>query len=238
MNKARKKTEHTGTREDRAETALGETTRAIISILLFVHLFVIVVCLSANLSPSPLQQRLLGVFAPYARLLNFDIGGIRLFLTHASDRDVDHRIEVVHAHGDASDSEKWESIARGVRGGERMQRYQRLADTLAAVREDEEAAALIVEGIARSYLDTDGTTVAQVRCRQHTLQSWAAVNSSAATTRNPNSLSYFSTLYRAGVLTPEPGQIRILKRSDAALEATPTRQKRQQDGTTGSVGDE
>ncbi len=224
MSQPKLKTRPADARQNLVGKSLSETARSVVSILLFVHLFVIFVCLSANLSPSALQQRLLGVFEPYAELLNFDIGGTRLFLTHGSVRDVDHGIDVLRPSAGNSEAEEWESISRGIRGGERRHRYQRLADTLAAFQEDEETAALIASGVARSYVDTAGQTVAQIRCRQHTLQSWAAVDSPVATARNPNSSSYFTTVYRANVLTLEPGQIGILKRNDAALEATPTRQ--------------
>jgi len=206
-----------------AAPAIRETPRSIISIFLFIHLFILFTCLTTSFTSSSFQQRLLGIFQPYTQVLNFHLGGTKLFLTRASVRDVDHQIEVLRQGRDRTTAATWEPISRGWQGSERLQRYQRLADAMALVQEDEEPTALIAEAIARNYLETDGKAIEQIRCRQHTLQSWEAIDSLVPEERDPSSATYFATAYRADVLTTADNQIRILKRTKASLEAAPNR---------------
>jgi hypothetical protein len=206
-----------------SEPAIGETPRSIISIFLFIHIFILFTCLTTSFTSSSFQQRLLDVFRPYTQGLNFDLGGTQLYLTHASVRDVDHRIEVLRQGTDRTTAATWEPISRGWQGSERLHRYQRLADALAFVQEDEEPTALIAEAIARNYLEAEGETIEQIRCRQHTLQAWEAIDSLVPEERDPSSATYFTTAYRADVLTTADNQIRILKRTKASLEAAPNR---------------
>ncbi len=91
----------------------SENTRSLISIALFAHLFVVVVCLAANLAPSMLEQRLLQFFQPYAQLLNFDLDGTRYYLTHATVRDVDNRIEVLPARAADDGEDRWMPLCAG-----------------------------------------------------------------------------------------------------------------------------
>ena len=91
----------------------SDNTRAVVSIVLFAHVFVVSVCLAANLAPSTLEQRLLQFFQPYAQLLNFDLDGTRYYLTHATVRDVDHRIEVLPAAATGDADDQWAWLARG-----------------------------------------------------------------------------------------------------------------------------
>ena len=210
--------------------------RAVLSILIFVHVFIVFVCLCGNLIPSLLQQRLLGLFQPYTQLLNFELDGTRFFLTHATIRDVDHRIEVLPKGAAGNTDSDWLLLSRGMHGSERYGRYQRLADTLAFFEEDEAVTALIAEGVARYYLMQADTPVNQLRCRQHILQSWAAARSPSPAQRDPDSPGYFSELYRANVITLGDRQIRIVKRAAAALEAAPDRKADGSRGTGGAAG--
>ncbi len=222
MARREQATRHSANAADAPPVTWGESTRAIISILLFVHLFVLFTCLAANLAPSALQQRLLRAFRPYTQLLNFDPDGTRYFLTHASIRDVDHRIEVLAARDEGPADEPWQNISRGLRGTERYHRYQRLADTLAFFQEDERTTAVLAESIARCYAAQSEDPISQLRCRRHTLQSWETLDLPDAQV-DPNGPNYFGVVYLASVLTDRSGEIHILKRSDAKLEAAPTR---------------
>jgi len=95
----------------------GDNTRALVSLLLFMHLFIVFVCFAANLIPSELEMRLLRLFQPYAQLLNFDLDGTRYYLTHATARDVDHRWEVLPAGAPGGTENGWQVMRQGVRGG-------------------------------------------------------------------------------------------------------------------------
>ena len=76
--------------------------------------------------------------------------------------------------------------------------------------------------MARNYAAA-GQPVTRIRCRQHTLMPWDVVSSEVSTVSDPDNPMYFSNVYEADVLTVTDGEIRILKRSDAALESAPTR---------------
>ncbi|MCU0693875.1 MAG: hypothetical protein MUF54_21005 [Polyangiaceae bacterium] len=204
-----------------ASPQLGETARAVISVVLFAHLFIVATCLASNLVPSLLQQRLLRLFRPYARVLNFDLDGTRYYLTHGSQRDVDHRIEVLPSARDAGDPSSWVGLVRGSRGSERYHRYQRLAEAVTFFQDDDAVTALLAEGIVRQSTRHDGQALAEVRCRQHLLQSWAAARSEVPAERDPESATYYATVYAARVISGDRGEIRILKRESAALEAQP-----------------
>jgi hypothetical protein len=202
----------------------GDSVRTVGSFLLFVHLFIIVVCLSSHWAPSVLQRRLLDTFRPYAQLLNFDLDGTRFYLTHAALADVDHRIEVLpDGRNDAVD-DHWHNLARGFRGSERYHRYQRLADTMAYFEEQEETTALIAQAVARCYLRQEQTRIRQLRCRRHLLQSWTVFDEADPARQDPWDPSYLTTVYRADVIHSEH-RIDILKRADSSLEAAPDRER-------------
>ena len=223
MNEAARKLRRQNDPDALASKPQMDTARSVISIFLFIQLFVVFVCLSANFAPSTAQQRLLRFFQPYTQLLNFELDGTRYFLTHATIRDVDHRIEILpNSESDSSDN-SWQTISRGLQGSERYHRYQRLADTMAFFQEDEATTALIAEAVAHCYASQQATTVGQLRCRQHTLQSWEALDSPIPEQNDPQNPVYFAVIYRANVLTTSNDQIRILKRAEAALEAAPNR---------------
>src|SRR5438477_9799429 len=46
--------------------------RSIVSLILCIHLFCVTVVLASNFRRSPLQARLVSIFAPYTKLLHFD----------------------------------------------------------------------------------------------------------------------------------------------------------------------
>lgn len=198
---------------------LSDHLRAGISLALFAHLSVVLVCLAANLAPSALEQRLLQVFQPYAQLLNFDLDGTRYFLTHATIRDVDHRIEVLPATAVSDEDDQWAVLRRGMRGSERYHRYQRLAESMAFFQENDDVTSLLAEAVARYYARHENAPLRELRCRQHVLQSWDAVGSPSPTVRDPDSSEYFVVLYRANVIGGSRGPFRIVKRESAALEA-------------------
>jgi hypothetical protein len=202
------------------EAAWGETQRTVASLLLIVHVFIVAMCLAANLAPSQFQQRLMSVLRPYAQLLNFELEGTRFYLTRASAGDVDHRIEALPQGEDEQLADNWINLSAGVRGSERYQRYQRLADVMAFFAEDEQTAGLIAQSVAGYYLRQQDVSLRQVRCRSHLLQPWDVMQRGAIEELDPDDPSYFSVLYRADILIGDH-RIDVLKRAEAALEAAP-----------------
>jgi hypothetical protein len=204
--------------ESDPQPAPGDNTRAFVSLLLFIHLFIVLVCLAANLTPSELEMRLLHMFRPYAQLLNFDLDGTRYYLTHATENDVDHRWEVLPVESDEGTENEWQVMRRGLRGGERYLRYQRFADALAFSAESDELPSLLAEGVARHYSQQLETPLQELRCRRHSLQAFATA-ANADELADPDNPAYFSEVYRAQVVATEGGSIHVVKREPPALEA-------------------
>ena len=74
----------------------GQEVMGVISVVLFAHLFIVVLTLSGNLAGirSQLHQRLISQFTPYARTLNLDPDGVRLYTTHGEIFDDDQFLEI------------------------------------------------------------------------------------------------------------------------------------------------
>ena len=105
------------------------TTRSVVSVVLFAHLFVVLAALYGGLSPGRdgdqnLKERLREVVAPYTQSLNFDTTA-RFHLTHATADDVDCRIEYLPKTGDPNTATDWVILESGIRGSEQRQRHQR-----------------------------------------------------------------------------------------------------------------
>jgi hypothetical protein len=74
--------------------------RSVLSVLIFIHLFCVAVVLSSNLRRSALQNRLVGLFAVYTQLLDFDPDFTPYYYTFGRDIDGDARL-VVDLYADA-----------------------------------------------------------------------------------------------------------------------------------------
>lgn len=205
-------------------SAWGQTTRSVASLLLFIHLFCIAVALAANHSPSRLQDRLLTVFRPYTRLLNFDITFVRYDLTQAAPDDAEPRIEYLPAGKAADQDTNWELLGSGPRGGERWARYQRLAWLMAfyGSREENAPAARLSQSIAEHLAGPADTPIAQLRSRRHLLQAVEDVDGTNAARRNPNDASYFVEVYRAEtIVDPDSKQVLVQKVEERGQVAPP-----------------
>lgn len=78
------------------------TARSLISVLLFAHLFCVLVVLSSNYRRSPLLSRLVSFFAVYTQALNFDPNFTPFHLTTGQTADDDHILEVEMMDGPAA----------------------------------------------------------------------------------------------------------------------------------------
>ncbi len=192
-----------------------------LSLFVLLHFFVVFVALSANTNPSPLQSRLMRVFAPYTQTFNFDLNFTPYQLTQATDQDVDHRIEYTTAsETEREDSEAWQNITRGWRGGDRRKRYQRMASVLSYFREDSATSSHIARSVAGGVAGHDGEPVKGIRCVKHFLLPWDRYGDSRL--GDPNSDQYFQTVYNANVLVGESGVVDIAKIDAPSEVARPT----------------
>jgi hypothetical protein len=198
---------------------------ALLSLLIFIHLFCIFTSLSANVTASLLQARLLAVLRPYVQLLNFDLNFKPYHLTHATSLDVDHQLEILPEGKNPDEPGDWLVIpSGGLRGGEPYKRQQRLARLMAifAEQENDNFAAIVAEDIGRYFLARD-VRATQVRVRRHLLQTWdAASGRGTPEQRNPDDPAYFQTAYAANVLIDSADNVLITKIAGRRETARPT----------------
>lgn len=209
--------------------------RPLVSLALFIHLFCVLVALSGSLFRSGLQERLLGLFAPYTQLLGFDPAPAAFYLTHGLPNDFGQSVEVLPEGQDATDNANWLALEdRGARGGERLGRTQRLAsllgffagrlETAARDRRPDEDANVAINLLARSVAEhllyQEHVTPKQLRCRRHLVQEIDAL-SGTAEQRDPFSESYYQQFYRANTIVMDQGQVEILRPIDEARDVAP-----------------
>ena len=215
---------------DDSATPSDETVRSLVTLFLVLHLFCLFVAFWSSVSPSPLQVRLLSVIRPYTRLLNFELPYSQYNLTHATDIDVDHRIEVLAAEKEETDLKGWIVLPdAGSRAGERYKRYQRFArqmaryNQLSSVFPDMAAlASKLAQDTAANFVHQREIKPKEIRCRQHFLQPMDAITSGTKDERNPNSATFLRIPYAANVIVDDRGNVNVVKIDTAAEVAPPT----------------
>lgn len=154
----------------------GSEARTAASLLLFAHLFAVIVAVTTYTRPSFLQQRLHEVFDPYLRNLHLTAYPVsypfaRYHLTHALPIDVDFSCQVQFQ--DAAGHDQTISIpAAGLQPMVRQRRYQTLANAAGSMSDDEaneDAAGILVKAIGGSILKRHGAAQGTFRLRAHYL---------------------------------------------------------------------
>ena len=210
---------------DASPTIPGQGARAVLSLVIFVHLFLVAVAFTSYSSASALQQRLLQVFGPYLKTFNFDVNRAygaagRYHLTHALLTDIDYTLEV-----DAKVDGRIEQVRippADVWPRQRLQRYQALANATGWLAEDPVLQSILPRAIAAGVLNSLGAQQGTVRCRAHFLTSLENMKSATPAQRDPYSPTYYTNVYEADVLVSD-GSVDLLKRS-AAAETAPVQQ--------------
>lgn len=157
---------------DVAATHPSETTRTVLSLCLFAHLFAVGSSLAAY-SPSGLQERLWNVFSPYVQTLGFGVEYFNYFrrfhLTHNSPADDIHSIELSWETADGH----MEStvIPNPDLHGDRYRREQLLAYTAATLAENDQRKAIIPEAILEHFLARRDIEEATLAVRSRSLPS-------------------------------------------------------------------
>jgi hypothetical protein len=148
--------------------------RTVASLLLFAHLFALLVAVTTYTRPSPLQQRLHELFDPYLRNLHLTAYPVsypfaRYHLTHALPSDVDYVCQIEFQ--DAAGVAHTETIPpAGLRLPIRSRRYQLLANATGTLADDEafeEIAGILPKAIAGSILRQHGASAGVFKCRAH-----------------------------------------------------------------------
>lgn len=112
---------------DRSDSAsdsrVTPRVRDAVSIALVVHLTIVAVSLTSAWIPSPLQLRLLGLFAPYSIPLGLNLQQRQIYLTHGQAIDMPHWVRLLAADG----SVEGEIRNPGMWFSERSARRERVA---------------------------------------------------------------------------------------------------------------
>lgn len=214
----------TGNISPRPATPLWQT---ITSFVIFVHLFFVFVALSANHVRSGLTGTILSRFAFYTRLLNFDLNFVPYHLTHGTDVDVDHRIEVL-----PRDQTEWKRLPEGgMRGHDSYQRFQRFAAEWAYQALNDGEPALFAQSVGTYYSRRLDVAPKQIRCRKQFQQSREDMASASPARRDPDDPSRFSVAYAANAIVNEDGSVDIVRIEEAGQVAAPVNSAGGQRGT-------
>jgi hypothetical protein len=197
--------------------------RTWVSLLLFAHLFAVVVAVTTYTRPSGLQDRLHGLFAPYLRNLHLtpfpaSYPFARFHLTHAGPTDIDFSVEIDANKADGSTETV--TIPPDVQPLVRFRRYQALANatgTLASDELGEASASILPKAIAASVLAREQAGGGVLRIRGHGLANENDMASLADLARAGR--ENVSDIYEAQVIV-SPGGIELLRKS-TTLEVAP-----------------
>jgi hypothetical protein len=199
-------------------------TRTWVSMLLFVHLFAVVIAVTTYTRPSLLQERIHTLFQPYLRNLHLSPFPVtypfaRFHLTHGNESDIDFSIEVDVPETDGSN--RTVTIPpQTLQPLVRYRRYQALANaagTLAVGEVPSDASGVLPKAIAGSVLRRAGATGGLVRIKGFAL---AELDSSAAITPYASAEPpVIRDIYDAQVIVT-PTSIELLRKA-ATLEVAP-----------------
>ena len=192
--------------------------QSLISLGLFVHLFMISVAISSYVAPSELQTRLQGVFAPYLQTLNFNLNHTygsspRLYLTHAAITDVDFSVEVSEKFSDDRAPKRVlppDDISWPIR----RRRYQSLANAMGSVLQNENAESILPRAVGGALLRQMRLDHGELRIRRHLLLGTDEAGSADPNVRNPYATNYFQTGYEAQLIA-NGGAIELMKKGEA-----------------------
>lgn len=209
--------------------AWSSEARSIASLLIFIHLFALLVAVTTYTRPSELQLRLHDLFSPYLRTLHLTAYPVnypfaRYHLTHALPTDVDYNVQV-DLKGADGQTETVSVPAAGLQPLIRHRRYQALANaagTLADEESNEDYSGILPRAIAGAILKSQGATQGQVRCRAHYLPELEAMAEVDAGRRE--ALDNYSNTYEAQVFI-SGNSVELLKKS-RTLDVAPVESSR------------
>ncbi len=149
--------------------------RTWVSLLLFAHLFALVVAVTTYTRPSGLQVRLHNLFEPYLRNLHMTVYPVsypfaRYYLAHATPNDFDYSVEVEFQ---GSAGPETVTIPRDhLQPLVRYRRYQALANAMGVLSQpegNEDLAGILPKAIAAAVLKQHGAQQGTLRCRPNHL---------------------------------------------------------------------
>lgn len=206
------------------------TVRSIVTVLLVMHFTCVFIVLSSNNWRSPLQNRLVQIFAFYTQLLNFDPNFAPFGLTLGEQTD-----DVAFAIDLYADGEK--SVAqqpllktvtlpdRGSKWLDSQKRYFQLGRVMALNSDpqnpQDDVTGEIARAVGKRIMDENGARRCVLRCLRRASQPMNVEEVLPGFPRdNPTDPRYDIPIYEADIWIDEDGQVQAIKRS-AANEVAP-----------------
>jgi hypothetical protein len=230
------------------DNSSADLLKALLSVALFVHFFCVAVVLGSIFFRSPLQERLVSIFAFYTQLLDFDPGRTpyQYHYTHGTPIEDDARFEVdLYADADLPVTAQERAGSRSLPSGGTnwlgdRRKYFALSRIVAVNAQPENEIDEITGEIARAVggrlMRETGNRRAVVRCIQRMSQPLdLAFLNPGFPPDNPRDGRYDVTVYEADVWLDEDGQLQVLKRA-AAAEVAPRQTAPRRNGATGTSG--
>jgi len=195
---------------------IDSTTKGVISLLLFIHLFVLWVVMSTGTSmlhTSMLQDRLVGLFRPYTQPTNLEIQSAPYHLFSGRPDEYEHFFRVEHT-SDSGDQTTYQVPGPELGGSWKdPYRYNRLAQLLSIQAElnDDTIPAEIVNGIGQYFIRRAGGGKVSVSCIRRNPQPMELVQDGQEFHADPRDASYENQTYRATVLFDSEGKFQVVK---------------------------
>lgn len=211
-----------GTTSPSAPARMGETTQAVITLLILFQLFGVALSI-AGYRPSPLVSRLQGMFAWYLRPLAMDVDGESGFhLTRESLLDGTPQLDVSWTDDDGESREVTISGASGP-GVQGRLRRGRLAATAVVNTLDETTQSFVPLAVAESIAARNDASRMEVSVKLRTPAPIESATSPDEGFRDPNSNYYLEELY-AAVAQKFDGKWSATKLEPSDEAAPPTEQ--------------
>jgi len=202
--------------------------RSVVSLALMIHLFCVGVVLASNFRRSPLESRLVSLFAAYTRSLDFDPDFTPYYdtLGRVSDDDTWFVIDLYKSADLPVDRQEVASRMKFPEGGSRWlenrRRAFRLAKLLAERAEaesdtDQDVASEIARAVGQYAMRQTGNKRAVIRVVRRMSQPYdlAALNPGFPPDK-PTDPAYDMTIYEADAWIDEDNQVQVLRRASRA----------------------
>ncbi|MBI1248092.1 hypothetical protein GC197_09650 [bacterium] len=196
--------------------SLGSTTRSILSLVLFIYLFVMWVVVSSSLGgnhASLAQDKLLPLFQPLTETLNLDVRASPYNLYSGNPEDYEHffRIELTNPAGQVQTYQvPGPMLGSGLKDPYRYERLAKIVAMQAEISEDRIPAEICM-GIGEYFLRQAGGGKVSLQCIRRRPQPMQLDIDGQQYSPDPRDASYEDIKYRATVLVDSEGAFQLIK---------------------------